>query len=226
MIEEPAPEGSPRSDVRVLDGRYEVIRELGRGAMGVVYHVFDRATERDLALKLLLVDDAQEPMAARGMGVIYTRTSDGRLLRADRFPLDGLARTVRPGGDLLEPLHEGDELGVIEAVVHELVVELDDERVADFGVASGLARWRGDGGAQHAIAALCRDAPEDHPPRRRGTAAGLWRLSLPVVAVSEHPAELVGDLAGDVLLERRREHGPSVGLDLDVLAGAGVFREK
>lgn len=40
---------------RVIDGRYEVVRELGRGAMGVVYHVHDRAHERDLALKQLLL---------------------------------------------------------------------------------------------------------------------------------------------------------------------------
>lgn len=29
------------------------------------------------------VDDAQEPMAARGMGVVYTRTHDGRVLKSD-----------------------------------------------------------------------------------------------------------------------------------------------
>lgn len=41
----------------VIDGRYEVIRELGRGGMGVVHHVYDRATERELALKQLVVPD-------------------------------------------------------------------------------------------------------------------------------------------------------------------------
>jgi N-formylglutamate deformylase len=32
------------------------------------------------------VDDAQEPMTAKGMGVVYTRTSDGQCLRPDGFP--------------------------------------------------------------------------------------------------------------------------------------------
>lgn len=32
------------------------------------------------------VDDAQEPMSAKGMGVVYTRTSDGKCLRPESFP--------------------------------------------------------------------------------------------------------------------------------------------
>ena len=32
------------------------------------------------------VDDGQEPMSAKGMGVVYTRTSDGRRLRKDLPP--------------------------------------------------------------------------------------------------------------------------------------------
>ena len=47
-----APSSEP---ARIIDGRYEIVRELGRGAMGVVYHVHDRASERDLALKQLMV---------------------------------------------------------------------------------------------------------------------------------------------------------------------------
>lgn len=41
--------------------RYEVIREVGEGAYGVVYHAFDKMLERPIALKLLsrkLADDA------------------------------------------------------------------------------------------------------------------------------------------------------------------------
>jgi serine/threonine protein kinase len=36
-----------------LGGRYEVIRRLGRGGMGVVYLAFDRALDREVAVKLL-----------------------------------------------------------------------------------------------------------------------------------------------------------------------------
>ena len=39
-------------------GPYQVVRELGRGGMGVVYEVRDPATPRTLALKLLLQRDA------------------------------------------------------------------------------------------------------------------------------------------------------------------------
>jgi serine/threonine protein kinase len=36
----------------VLDGRYELIKLVGTGGMGVVWRVFDREWGRDLALKL------------------------------------------------------------------------------------------------------------------------------------------------------------------------------
>ena len=40
-------------------GRYEVIRELGHGGMGVVYLGRDRELQRSVALKLLHQDTAQ-----------------------------------------------------------------------------------------------------------------------------------------------------------------------
>ncbi|MCH9682231.1 MAG: AAA family ATPase [Deltaproteobacteria bacterium] len=44
----------PHEAGRVIDDRYEVVRELGRGAMGVVVQVHDRLSNRDLALKQML----------------------------------------------------------------------------------------------------------------------------------------------------------------------------
>ena len=46
---------------RVIDGRYEVIRHLGRGGMGIVYRVHDRKLEDDnLALKLVRSRDPRD----------------------------------------------------------------------------------------------------------------------------------------------------------------------
>jgi serine/threonine protein kinase len=45
-------ENSPWQPGYVLDGRYELVKLVGSGGMGVVWRVFDREWDRDLALKL------------------------------------------------------------------------------------------------------------------------------------------------------------------------------
>ncbi len=44
----------------IIDGRYEVLRALGEGGMGVVYHVQHRVLQRSFALKMLRKDLARE----------------------------------------------------------------------------------------------------------------------------------------------------------------------
>jgi serine/threonine protein kinase/tetratricopeptide (TPR) repeat protein len=42
-------------------GKYEILARLGQGAMGVVYHAHDPLLERDVALKVMLAQVAQDP---------------------------------------------------------------------------------------------------------------------------------------------------------------------
>lgn len=63
----PRPPGAGAPPGALLAGRYRVLRELGRGGMGVVYLVHDAVLERELALKLLTseYDEEQAQRLAR-----------------------------------------------------------------------------------------------------------------------------------------------------------------
>jgi N-formylglutamate amidohydrolase len=62
--------------IRMTDSYTDQLFELPEGAARIVFPVSRLVVDPER-----FVDDAQEPMAARGMGVVYTRTSDGQPLR-------------------------------------------------------------------------------------------------------------------------------------------------
>ena len=53
--------GRPGASLPTHIGKYEVLRVLGRGAMGVVYHAHDPLLDRDVALKVMLPQTAADP---------------------------------------------------------------------------------------------------------------------------------------------------------------------
>ena len=55
-----APAAPPPRPARVIGGKYEVIRQLGKGGMGVVYEARHTATGRKVAIKEILDDDLKK----------------------------------------------------------------------------------------------------------------------------------------------------------------------
>ncbi|WP_437969418.1 sigma 54-interacting transcriptional regulator [Sorangium sp. So ce260] len=79
----------------VVDGRYEVVRALGRGGLGSVVEARDRLFDRDVALKSLRFDSTGAAEAFRREFSLLSACAHPRLPRAYDF-----ARTTRGGAPL------------------------------------------------------------------------------------------------------------------------------
>ncbi len=86
-------------------GRYEVVRELGRGGMGVVYEVRDPATDARLALKLILFEADAEALARFGREAeLMARVSHPNVVRVRAL------ERAREGPFIVADLVEGQPL--------------------------------------------------------------------------------------------------------------------
>ena len=56
-----APTDPPPGPARERIGKYEIVERLGKGAMGVIYHAHDPMLERDVALKVMAPQIADDP---------------------------------------------------------------------------------------------------------------------------------------------------------------------
>ena len=143
--------------------RYDFVRELGRGGMGVVYEVYDRDLARAVAMKVIAVAlrEAMEPVAHEARiiaglehpGIVPVHDvgtlADGRLyytmklvrgMRLDAWAAQGHARTevLRLFARICEPVAFAHARGVVHRDLkpeNVMVGELGAVLVMDWGVA-------------------------------------------------------------------------------------------
>src|SRR3977135_444095 len=61
MSEQPEPTAGAPKELSGKIGKYEILKPLGKGAMGVVYLAHDTILERDVALKVMVSQIADDP---------------------------------------------------------------------------------------------------------------------------------------------------------------------
>src|SRR5215831_19607748 len=105
-----------------LAGRYENLRQLGEGGMGVVYLAHDLRHRRDVAIKVLRDDVARSVGADRFLGEIHLAA---KLAHPHILPLydsgdaEGIVYFVMPnveGRSVRDRLHAGGPLPIDDAI--------------------------------------------------------------------------------------------------------------
>ncbi|MFO0675364.1 MAG: protein kinase [Polyangiaceae bacterium] len=79
--------GDGRGATKLLGGRFEVEREVGRGGVGIVYRAFDRATGQPTALKVIAIPgvDAREEARFRREGQVLAGLKHRGIVRLVDF---------------------------------------------------------------------------------------------------------------------------------------------
>src|SRR4029453_10653512 len=74
---------------RVLGGHYEIVSEIGRGAMGIVFRALDRESGRFVALKALHGGDPDDLYRLKNEFRSLARISHPNLLRLHEMVVEG-----------------------------------------------------------------------------------------------------------------------------------------
>ncbi len=160
-------DGGVGGSARVAQHRFEILNELGRGGMGVVYRARDTRLERDVAIKVLRTTSdelaarlGQEARAAATLnhpGIVtihdFEAGFDGHFIAMEYVPGEPLDKTIKSNPvriyNLLVPILQQMADAVAYAhdhhVIHRdlkpgniLLTPNDDVKILDFGIAARL----------------------------------------------------------------------------------------
>lgn len=116
----------------VLNGRYRVIRQLGRGGMGAVYEAHDNVFDTTIALKEIMIDMAKVPSTEQQESIKHAFEREAKLLAKIKH------ETVPHVRDYF--YSENRQFLVMELVEGKELGELMDERKIPFPL-DDVLRW-------------------------------------------------------------------------------------
>ena len=217
---------------RVLVGRYELLGELGRGAMGVVWRARDPVLGREVAVKQLLLpaglaEAAAEQATARAMreartaarlhhpnaiSVFDVVTEDGQpWLVMEYLPSRSLAEVLADGSLApAEAARVGARVAAALAAAHELGIVHRDVKPANILL--------GDGGTVKITDFGIARAGDDVKVTETGLMAGTPAYLAPEVAAGAAPSPAADVFSLGATLYAAIEGAPPFGLDENHLA--------